>query len=399
MPHRGEEGPAVRIGVFTDSYHPYVSGVVRSIDTFTEELSRRGHEVFIFAPGYPGHRRRQGNVFRFFSLPAPVGRTDFALALPWSPRLGNTVGRLGLDLIHVHSPFLMGFLGARCAELHRLPLVFTYHTLYHEYVHYVPLMADLARVATLRWSRNFCDRCDLVIAPSSSVRAFLERQGIRTPIEIVPTGVRPERFQGGDPARLRQAYGLGEGPVLLYVGRLAREKNLAFLLEAFLRVAGRRPDARLVLVGGGPDEAYLREQAAALGLAGKAVFTGRLEAAELVHAYAGADVFTFPSVTETQGIVLLEAMAAGLPVVAVRATGSVDMVADGESGLLCPASVDAFAAAVAGLLDDPARRQAMAEAARERAARQSAGAMAARLEAAYQAAAQAHRYAAAAQAR
>lgn len=376
-PAAGPGGP-LRIGVFTESWKPYVSGVVRSIDSFAAGLAGLGHELYIFAPSYPGHRRREQNVFRFLSLPAPTN-PDFRLSIPLSLRLGATAGRLGLDLIHVHSPFLMGQLGARLARRLRLPLVFTFHTLYHHYAHYVPLPRLLTEWAALRWSRDFCNGCDLVIAPTSGVRDFLCQLGVTVPIEVLPTGVDPRRFRHGDPAWLRTTYRLGDGPVLLYVGRLGQEKNLSLLLRAYRRVRAARPDARLVLVGDGPQEPQLREEALRLGVAEGVAFVGRFGDRELAHAYAGADVFVFPSVTETQGIVLAEAQAAGLPVVAMRALGTADMVEDGRDGLLCDLSEESFAGAVLRLLADAGLRAAMARAARAKGEALTAPRMARRL--------------------
>ncbi len=353
----------MRIGVFTDSWKPYLSGVVRSIDTFADELAALGHELYIFAPGYPRHTRREGNVFRFVSLPA-LTNPGFRLGIPVSPRLRSTAAQLGLDVIHVHAPFLLGQLGARLARHLNLPLVFTYHTLYHRYAHYVPLPRGISEQVALRWSRDFSNRCDLVIAPTAGVRDFLVELGVGAPIEVVPTGIYPERFRQGDPGWLRRTFGLGDGPVLLYVGRLAHEKNLPFLFRVFQRVSRELPQSRLVLVGTGPQEADFRREVSRLGLAGAVVFAGRRYQQELAHCYAGADLFTFPSVTETQGIVLAEAQAAGLPVVAIRSFGTSDMVEDGRDGFLCDeASETAFAGAVLRLLRDRGLRSAMARAA------------------------------------
>lgn len=375
-------GWAVRIGFFTDSYRPYMSGVVRSIDTLIAELSALGHETFVFAPGYPSHTRREGNVFRFVSIPSPAHR-EFRLGIPVSWRLAGTAADLRLDLVHVHAPFLLGQLGARLARRRGIPLVFTYHTMYHHYTHYLPVARGISQGLALRWGRDFCNRCDLVIAPTASVRDFLASQGVRVPVEVVPTGIYPQRFRQGDPTWLRRDYSLKDRRILLYAGRLAPEKNIPFLLRSFVRVRAARPDAHLVLAGGGPQEAALRTLVADLGLAGSVTFTGHLPDQELVHCYAGADLFAFPSTTDTQGIVLIEAQAAGLPVVAVRSFGTSDMVAHGRDGLLCDPSEAAFARAVLRLLDDDAARAAMSAAARPKADGFSAPAMARRLSAAY----------------
>lgn len=373
----------MRVAVFTDSYEPYVSGVVRSIKTFARELAAMGHETCIFAPAYPGHEQAGTNLFRFSSLPSPT-HPDFRLAIPVSPRLGSTLRRLQCDLVHVHSPFLMGSLGARYARRFGLPLVFTFHTFYHQYTHYVPLPRWLTEPLASLWVRDFSDRCNLIIAPSESARRFLRQIGVQKPIEVIPTGVDVQRFAGGDPDWLRQRLGLpAESPIVLYAGRLTREKNLDLLLDAFVAVHRKHPQAHLVLTGDGPLRPHLEQRVAVLGLGGHVHFTGALLLERMADCYAGADLFAFASLTETQGLVVLEAMAAGLPVVAVAGPGITDVVDDGTDGILVPPDATALARGLADMLADADRRRAMSRAARIKAEQNSSTAMAARLAEAY----------------
>ncbi|MDF9408673.1 MAG: Alpha-monoglucosyldiacylglycerol synthase [Pelotomaculum sp. PtaB.Bin013] len=323
----------MKIGIFTDSYLPYTSGVVRSIQTFSEELTSNGHEVFIFAPSYRDCRK-ENRVFRFSSIPSPTNR-DFTLAMPFSIRLRPTIKKLNLDLIHVHSPFLLGRLGARYARRLGIPLVFTFHTLYDQYVHYVPFAQSLTKDLAQRISRGFCNHCDLVIVPTAAVEKYLHEIGVKASIRVVPTGIKVMNYQSGDRDWLRCRFGLPEGEkVLLFVGRLGQEKNINFLMECFARINREMKNTRLVLVGGGPEEEELKNKAKELGIAGQVTFTGVLPPSDVVNCYAGADIFVFSSVTETQGIVIGEAKAAGLPVVAVAAFGVSEMVDDGIDGFL-----------------------------------------------------------------
>lgn len=358
----------MRIGMFSDSYKPYVSGVVRSIETFSEELRRRGHAVSIFAPSYPGHRADEPDVYRFLSVRAP-NHPDFTLALPFSPHLVQTARALELDVIHVHSPFLMGRLGARLARRLNLPLVFTHHTLYDQYVHYVPLTPpSVARRLTVQWVTRFANRCDLVIAPSQPVEARIRAQGVHRPIRVIPTGIDPEALAAGDPGWLSRTWGIPpDDPVLLYVGRLAREKNLDFLLEAFASIRSREPRAWLVLAAGGPDRERMEARARALGIRDRVIMTGVLPHERVIDAYAGATLFVFASQTETQGLVIAESLAAGLPVVAVAASGVTDLVRDGVEGFLTPPEVPVFVERVLELLAQKDRRESMSAAARARA--------------------------------
>ncbi len=367
----------MRIGFFTDSYRPYTSGVVRSIDLFTREFKRRGHAVYIFGPSYPLARyEKEENIFRFASIPAPT-MPDFAIPIPLSAQLGATIRRLDLEIIHVHSPFLLGRLGAAAAQQHGLPLVFTFHTLYEHYAHYLPVAQQAVRLLAQAVARDFCNRCQLVVAPSGPVERYLDEIGVNVPVAVIPTGNDLEELKEADPGWLRDNYRIGpQARVLLFVGRLGREKNLPFLLQAFYLARQAVPELALVIAGGGPQEEQLRASCVTLGLAERVTFTGLLPRRQLIHCYAGADLFVFPSVTETQGLVIGEAKSAGLPVVAINATGSAEMVLHGEDGLLTEESPERFAAAVIRLLQDRSLYERMSRRARHNAAALSAGAAA-----------------------
>lgn len=343
----------MRIGFFTDSYRPYTSGVVRSIDLYIREFEKRGHEVYIFGPDYPLSRApREKNLFRFLSIPAPT-MPDFSIPIPLSMHLGSTLERINLEVIHVHSPFLLGRLGAVAAQQHGLPLVFTFHTFYEQYAHYLPLAQQTIRTMAQALGREFCNRCDLVIAPSHPVEDYLLQIGVKARVEVIPTGVDLEEFRGIDRNRLRTCYGIGpDVRILLFVGRLGKEKNIAFLLRSFQCILELIPRLKLVIAGSGPREDHLRLLCADLGIEENVIFTGLLSRRRLAYCYAGADLFVFPSVSETQGLVIGEAKAAGLPVVAINASGASEMVAHGEDGLLVEGTPERFSEAVAVLLKD-----------------------------------------------
>lgn len=356
----------MKIGIFTDSYLPYTSGVVRSIQTFSEELTGNGHEVFIFAPSYRDCRK-ENRVFRFSSIPSPTNR-DFTLAMPFSIKFKPTIKKLNLDLIHVHSPFLLGRLGARYARRLGIPLVFTFHTLYDQYVHYVPFAQSLTKDLAQRISRDFCNHCDLVIVPTTVVENYLHEIGVSASIRVVPTGIKVMNYQSGDQNWLRRRFNLPEGErILLFVGRLGQEKNIGFLLECFAKINGEMRNTRLVLVGGGPEEDELKNKAAELEIAEQVTFTGVLPPSDVVNCYAGADIFVFSSVTETQGIVIGEAKAAGFPVVAVAAFGVSEMVDDGVDGFLTELEPAQFIEKITLLLKDDELYQRMSHNARENA--------------------------------
>lgn len=343
----------MNIGIFTDSFRPYSSGVVRSIELFSREYTKRGHSVYIFCPDYPYmHTFEEENVFRFRSVPWPA-MTSFSLPIPISAYLNQTIERLSIDIIHVHSPFLLGRLGAKAARRHKLPLLFTFHTLYEHYVHYFPFVENTSKQVVQSIARAFSNRCNVVIAPSQLVVEYLRQIGIKTPIVKIPTGIDMDEFKELDRDWLKNKYGVRqEEKVLLFVGRLGKEKNVAFLLKAFQDVLKSIPDCRLVLVGKGPLEEYLRQICQQQGIEDKVIFTGELTRQQIVHCYASSDLFVFPSISDTQGLVIGEAKAAGVPVVAIRAFGPAEMVNHYEDGLLTELSLPAFTEAIIKLLND-----------------------------------------------
>jgi len=346
----------MRVAVFADSYRPYLSGVVRSLETFLPRLRERGVESHVFAPHYPGVKREEG-VYRFFSLPAPAGG-GFRVALPLSPRLLPTLRRVGPRLVHLHSPFMLGRAGRKAGRRLGLPVIFTYHTFYHLYTHYTPLALYLpllerkAEKTVLRYTISFASSCDAVIAPSESLARFLRSSGLDVPIHVIPTGIEPAFFRGGNPSWLQER-GVDFSPVLLYVGRLGWEKNVHLTLEVLRQVKETFPSAGLVLAGGGPLLPRLRSLARRMGLGRSVCFLGRVAPEELKHLFASSQVLVFPSTTETQGLVLLEALAAGIPVVAARAPGAVDVIEDGRNGLLSPPEAGEMARRVVLLLSRP----------------------------------------------
>lgn len=380
----------MNIGFFTDSYRPYTSGVVRSIETFTKELKQLGHQVFIFAPQYKDCEKEPG-VFRYVSVPSPTNQ-DFSLAIPISLRARPLVRQLKLDIIHVHSPFLMGRLGARLARSERVPLVYTYHTLYDKYVHYVPFAQELSSKVVQKIATDFSNRCDLVIVPTSIIGDVIRQNGVRAPIENIPTGIETKDYKYGDPHWLRNTYNIpANHRILLFVGRIGQEKNIEFLIRCFNMVQQQLPETTLVLVGGGPQEQEIKELVVSLGIQEKVIFTGTLDKKLVINCYLGADLFVFASVTETQGLVIGEAKAAGLPVVAIDAFGVKEMVTHECSGYLTQLDEQEFTDRIITLLQDDHLYNKMSAAALDEAQLITAEACARRLVQAYQGILQTHK--------
>jgi 1,2-diacylglycerol 3-alpha-glucosyltransferase len=327
----------MRVGFFTECYRPIVNGVVASIDALRDGLRAHGVGVTTIAPHFPHFVDDAGDVVRVPSLPLPT-QTAYRLCVPYLN--GDDRRRLrGIDVVHAHSPFVTGWMGASYARRHEVPLVFTYHTRLDAYAHYAPFDRATTERAMIELTRRYANAADAVIVPTGAMEARLRELGVHAPIAVVPSAIDVERFAAGRRSALvRARLGAdGDAPLALIVARLGMEKNLELALDAAARCAG----LHLAVVGDGPHRAALEERAARLGLAGRVRFTGALARERLPDVYASADAFVFPSTTDTQGLVLAEALAAGLPVVAVESEASRDVL--GGAGRIVPADAELLA--------------------------------------------------------
>lgn len=346
----------MHIAFFTNFYHPIVNGVVRSVASFRESLMKQGHNVFVFAQSDGNYKDNEPFIFRYPSLPLPMG--DISAAIPVSPFVDQLLPALKLDVIHTHHPILLGQTAARKATELGLPLVFTFHTQYWEYTHYIPFpqeaIQDFLKNAVHKWLKEFMQKCQHIIIPSESLKDYLVKEyGLEEHYTVVPTGTNLEPFLNADGKTLRAEKGWQDETILISVGRLASEKNWETLLQAFAKVYPEHPKLRLVLIGDGPDRESLQALASELGIAERVTFTGSVPFEEVPAYLKAADAFSFASITETQGLVTIEAMAAGLPVVAVDGSGTRDIVEHGKQGFLVENDADALAKGLNKLLSDP----------------------------------------------
>jgi 1,2-diacylglycerol 3-alpha-glucosyltransferase len=333
----------LRLGFFTEIYLPVVNGVVASVEALADGLRGRGHQVFCFAPRMPGYAEPDGPVFRMPSLPLPT-RTSYRLTLPLVSRRNLNGVIKQLSLVHVHSPFVTGWMGMRYARRFGMPLVYTYHTQLEAYAHYIPFEANATRFAASRLTRAFANHADAVVVPTPAMATRLRELGVTARIEIVPSGIDVARFGAGcrDEA-LRSRLGVGPGDrLLLSVGRLAKEKNLELLVRALARA--RDDSLKLIVAGDGPQRHELERLARECGVASSVRFLGVVARNDLPNLYASADAFLMSSTTETQGLVLAEALAAGARVIAADAPQNRDVL--GSAGLLVPVTAEAFAMAM-----------------------------------------------------
>lgn len=375
----------MRILMMTNTYSPHVGGVARSVQSFSDALRQRSHQVLVVAPTFAGQPSREPEVLRWPALHR-FHHTDFSVPLPAPVGLHARLRAFMPQLVHSHHPFLLGDTALRIAAERRLPVVFTHHTMYECYTHNLPFDSARVRRFATELATGYCNLCDAVIAPSATLAAYLRRRGVKVPIEVIPTGIDLQHFAAGDGTRCRQQHAIPAEALLLgTLGRLAPEKNLSFLSTAVADFLRRRPKAHFLLAGEGPERTALLERFAAAGVAERVHVLGLLPAAELADAYRAMDIFVFASQSETQGLVLAEAMAAGTPVVAVDAPGVRDILCDGENGRLLPTEQQAtFVAALDWLAElPPAERKRLAEGALRRAREFSMESAVARLESLY----------------
>jgi glycosyltransferase involved in cell wall biosynthesis len=341
----------MRVLFVSDVYFPRVNGVSTSIRTFRSDLARLGVETMLVAPAYPGVAQDDDpSIIRVPSGGVPRDPEDRRflsgpLKFVLNPELAARV-----DLVHIHTPFIAHYAGVRFAREHDLPVVATYHTFFEDYLHhYVPILPrGIGRWIARRFTLSQCADVAALISPSAPMRDALAAYGVTTPIEVLPTGLAAESFAPGDGARFRKQFALSaDRPLLLYVGRVAFEKNIDFLLRTFVRVLTRQPDALFVIAGEGPALAHLNRLARGLGIQDVVRFIGYLDrSTELPDCYAAGDVFVFASRTETQGLVLLEAMAQGTPVVSTAELGTRSILSPDCGAFIVPEQEEAFAAAV-----------------------------------------------------
>lgn len=366
-----KEGKVMNIGIFTDTYYPQINGVVTSINLLEKELTRRGHNVYIFTSTDPNAdlEAEKGSVFRFPSLPF-IFFPERRLAVAGLFTLSRLVNRLDIDVIHTHTEFSLGMMGIFAAKKHDLPIVHTYHTMYEDYLHYIGNGKFVTPATVRKASRSYCNRMDKTIVPSEKVKTVLENYGIRSEIRVIPTGTdfsqfEPQKQQLREVKQLKAELGITEGPVLLSIGRLSQEKNIEAILQAMPAILKEHPAAKLVIVGDGPIKKQLAELAGILQIEGSIVFTGAVPWQEVNKFYQLGDLFISASTSETQGLTLAEAIASKTTVVA-KADPSLDtLVVDGESGFVYP-SDDALAGAVINALSDEVYLKRMAVAAFEK---------------------------------
>jgi 1,2-diacylglycerol 3-alpha-glucosyltransferase len=377
----------VRVLFVSDVYFPRVNGVSTSIATFRTDLAECGVETTLIAPQYRQTAPSENGIIRVPSGGVPGDPEDRRMHWRALGRALSALPRGAIDLVHIHTPFLAHYAAVRFARSAAVPCIATYHTFFEEYLHhYVPVLPRRAgRVLARAFTRSQCRAVDALVAPSEPMREVLLAYGIDTAIHVVPTGLAADRFVPGDGARFRALASLPyDRPLILYVGRIAHEKNIPFLVHSFRRVRTQLPQAMFVIAGEGPALESLRQLVRQLSLDDDVRFVGYLDRERtLLDCYAAAQVFVFASRTETQGLVLLEAMAQAAPVVSTAELGASSILTPASGALVAAEDLDEFAAAVLRVLRDESLRQQMAAQSRRHAQNWSSISMARRLAALY----------------
>lgn len=355
----------MRIGMMVDSYKPYISGITNYVEVNKEYLEKAGHEVFVFTFGDLEFQDTEPNIIR--SPGVQLADTGFYLSMRYSREAKKLLQTM--EVVHVHHPFLSGRLALHYCRPKNIPIVFTNHTRYDLYAQaYLPLMPDLVSIGLLQsYMPPFCKAMDMVITPSAGMGEVLRELKVEGEIEILPNGVDLSNFKTAKPLP-RENFGYKPDDILIvYAGRIALEKNLPFLIEAFSGVAKAIPNVHLILIGGGvkPFEEDIQELVASQDVAKQIRLMGRVPYDQLPAYLAMCDIFATASVTEVHPLSVIEAMGAGLPIMGIESVGVGDTVQDGVTGYLATEDLPAFTAKLTRLCLDPKLRRQVSKSARE----------------------------------
>ncbi len=368
----------MKIAMMTNNYKPFVAGVPISIERLSSGLRQLGHEVTVFAPFYQ-NEQEEAEVVRYAALWEGGGKIiPEGVAIPDCTdfKIEQEFRKGGFDLIHVHHPMLIGKTALYLSKKYNVPLVFTYHTRYEQYLHYGlhnPFLVKQAARLVPRYVNAFTKQCDLVIAPTPLVKQYLRQTECRCNVEVLPTGIQENYFGNfeGEREEIRQKYLQGKKYLFCVTARLAKEKNLDFLIRSLAQLKATGMSFRLLVIGEGPQREVLQNCVNKLGMQEDILLIGKKPNEEIAGYCAAADLFLFASKSETQGIVLLEAMAVGTPVVAVQASGVQDVVCNGENGWMTAEGESEFAEAVRRSLTNQETYGRLCEGARRTAERYS----------------------------
>ena len=356
----------MRIAFFTNCYKPLINGVVTSIVSLKEAYERKGHEVYIFAPKVEDYVDQEKNVFRYRSVNL-TSKVKYPIPIPLSFRAKKVITEFNPDIVHVHHPFVLSSQAIMYGKKLGIPKILTLHTQYERYAYYIaPIPERLTQEAIKMIIYNLAYKIDCITTPSESMKELIRSYGVKNRIEVIPNAIELNSFKEKDELKcleIKKRYNLKEDDkIILYVGRIAQEKSIDKIIEALAIIKGRGISrAKLLIVGNGPAMEELRQLVQSLGVEEEVIFTGAVGNEEIQHYYKIAYLFTIASISESFGIVIIEALASGIPVLAVRAPGAVDIITDGVDGLLTEDDVEQFASALEKLIREPELREELSQ--------------------------------------
>ena len=328
----------MRVGIFTDAYYPYLNGVATSIQVLEKELRNLGHEVYIFTSSNKSIKEKNEYVYRLPSIPIAFYK-PYRLSIFCPPRVISRIKKMKLDIIHTQTEFSLGILGKIISKIFKIPMVHTYHTMYEKYVHYVANGHLITVKMAKRLSRIFCNRADVIIAPTKKTLLALKAYGVKKPIEVIPTGIDLDQFKKEIDEKiitdLKNKYKISNNDyIVLYVGRVAKEKNIEVLINQMPNILNKISNAKLLIVGGGPVLEDLKKLVDTMNLNNSIIFTGAIPHEDINIYYKLGNVFVITSNTETQGLTYLEAIVSGVPVIVRDDESYKEFIINGENGFI-----------------------------------------------------------------
>ncbi len=360
----------MRIALFTNCYKPIVNGVVIAISSLREAFEKKGHQTYVFAPKVDDYIDEEDNIFRYHSINL-TRRIKYPLAIPLSFRAKKVINQFNPDIIHIHHPFLLSSPAIIYGRELGIPRILTLHTQYEKYTHYLaPIPEKLIQEVVKQIVTNLAHKIDCFTTPSSSMKELIKNYGIKTRIEVIPNAIKLDSFQENNEKKcqeIKEKYKIKDDEkIILYLGRVAREKSIDKLIEVMSLINKRGIEkVRLLIVGNGPALEELQELVESLQLKERVIFTGEVKNEEVKYYYKIAYLFVTASLTETFGIVVIEALASGIPVLAVKAPGIVDIITPGVDGILVENKVQKFAEALEEIIKNPQLREELCQGAQK----------------------------------
>lgn len=366
----------MRIAFFTNCYKPLINGVVTSIVYLKEAYEKKGHQTYIFAPNVEDYIDQEKNIFRYRSINL-TNKVKYPIAIPLSFKAKKVITEFNPDLIHIHHPFVLSSVAIMYSKQLGIPKILTIHTQYDQYAYYVaPLPQKLTQEVIKKIVSNLADKTDCITTPSESMKALIKNYGTKNRIEVIPNAIKLSTFRGKNELeclKISKRYNLKEDEkIILFVGRVATEKSIDKIIKALGIIKKHGiSKTKLLIVGNGPARDELVHLVQALGVEEEVIFCGEVNYEEIRYYYKIADVFTIASASESFGIVTIEALASGLPVLAVKAPGAMDILTDGFDGLLTDDNIEHFAKALEKIIRDPELRERLSKGALKTSAKYS----------------------------